>query len=361
MTPRFLALAAAVLAAATLAGCSSDSTAVEAANGAPPPTEASPAASPESEEAPALPNGWRWESWLDAQVAVPGDWTWINGSQRAGQWCVGNAGKGYQRPRGIGRPGVSTMVGCGRGAKGAPNPGTSIETNGVFAAFTGSESAQPGIEGDRLTVVQGDVALLVQAAPELRDRIAATLHRIEVDANGCPIADEVARTPSAEPQPAIALGTLTGVRSVAVCRYGLRSEDPADHDRPSLLSSVRILGKSAGRALAGLAKAPAAGGQNRPDGCQTKYGREMLVLRIVSAAGPSRVHVRYSGCDHNAVDDGVSPRRLTPALHPFFSGGNRPNSFSGGPGKAEAIWAKDAKGRIAKPTPPPSDDDRPQG
>ncbi len=79
----------------------------------------------------------------------------------------------------------------------------------------------------------------------------------------------------------------------------------------------------------------------------------MVVLLVESAAGPSRVHVRYSGCDHNGVDDEVSPRRLTPALLPFSSGPNRPDGLSSGEGKSEAVVGV-RNGRVPPPTPPPA-------
>lgn len=64
----------------------------------------------------------------------------------------------------------------------------------------------------------------------------------------------------------------------------------------------------------------------------------MLVLLVDSDAGRLRVHVRYSGCDHNAVDDGVSLRRLIPAVRPFVAGGNQVTSMSGGEGKIEEVY-----------------------
>lgn len=327
---------------AGLAGCGSKP-AVESAGDA----STDPSAAPTGTSAPALPPGWRWESYRGVQLGVPGDWGWINGSQRTSQWCIGE-----KRERGIGRPGSATLVGCQQGEDGV-DPSTRIERNGVFATFDDAEFNEAGVEGDRLTVHVGKIAILVQADPDLRARIAATAHRVETDANGCPARDEVTADPARKPTPAVALGKLTEVRSVAACRYDLNRKHQAV-DGPSLASSIRLTGKVAGESLAHLAKAPAAGGQDRPDGCTDKYGGEMLVLLIESDAGRSRVHIRFSGCDHNAVDDGVSPRRLTPAVQPFFTGGNRTNGFSGGPGKGEAVMGV-RDGRVPPRKAPPTD------
>jgi hypothetical protein len=277
---------------------------------------------------------------------VPGDWSWINGSQRIGQWCVAHANP----VTGIGRPGASTLVGCPNGD--GVSPGNTIAKNGTFVAFQPAEFVEYGDVGDRRTRIVGDVAISAQADPELREKILATAHRITIDANGCPVQDVVTAKPSTRPAPAIELGQLRGVRSVAVCRYSL-DEGDRTIEGPSLLSSVRLTNQVAARALNDLATAPPAGGQDRPQGCSYKYGEEMIVLLVESATGPSRVHIRYSGCDHNAVDDGVSPRRLTPALQPFFTGGNRPNGISGGPGKAEAIFAV-RNGKVPPPSAPPT-------
>jgi hypothetical protein len=342
----------ALLVAATLAlaACGTSTPVVEAApgDGAPPatsePTAAPSAVSPRSTPSP-LPRGWRWESYRDVELAVPGDWTWIGGTQRTHQWCVGVD----EKPTGVGRPGSATLVGCG-GGKG--DPGTRIATNGAFVAFGDVRFDKVGTVGDRTTVGVGDVAVLVQTEPGLRDRIIATVHRITVDASGCPVRDEVTAHPALKPAPAIALKRLTGVRSVSACLYDL-DEGERGHEGPSLNSSVRLEGPAAAKALAAVARAPAAGGQDRPKTCLYKYGSEMVVLLIESAAGPSRVHVRFSGCDHNAVDDGVSPRRLTPALRPFFSGPNQPDGISGGSGKAEAIFGVRPDGTLPARTPPP--------
>ena len=64
------------------------------------------------------------------------------------------------------------------------------------------------------------------------------------------------------------------------------------------------------------------------------------MLRVTSPQGESTVHVRYSGCDHNGFDDGVTVRALTrEAVQPLLAGPNRLFSFSG----------RDEKRRILQP------------
>ena len=349
-------LAAALLAAAgALAACAAQTTVTDAAPADAAPPDAAPTAPSDSrpengpDGGPALPDGWRWESYRDVQLAVPGDWTWIGGSQRTSQWCIEES-----TPTGIGRPGFATEALCIGDSEGGVSPGTRIARNGTFVAFDQAEWTKSGTVGDRTTVALGDVAVQVQAAPRLRDRILATLHHIDVDASGCAVRDEVTTNPSLAPSPAVALADLARVRSVASCLYDIDWYPDDPHEGPTLVASVRIQGAAAAAALAGLAAAPAAGGQDAASSCLYKYGSQMVVLLVDSAAGSSRVHVRFSGCDHNAVDDGASPRRLTPALRPFFSGPVLPDAFSGGFGKAEALFGLRPDGTVPPPTSPPS-------
>src|SRR3954465_15549674 len=74
----------------------------------PSPHDMSPSADPSGSVSPTLPDGWRWESYRDVEVGVPADWGWGSGDQRLGQWCTNEK---HPKPI-VGRPGVSTLVGC---------------------------------------------------------------------------------------------------------------------------------------------------------------------------------------------------------------------------------------------------------
>lgn len=111
----------------------------------------------------ALPIGWRWESFAEVEVGVPGDWGYDNGSERAEQWCTfnGDAAMGV-----VGRPGPVTLVLCGHGREGRVNPRTLIRNGGMFLAFEQRPSSTAeGVqsEGDRTTVIRRGVAVIVQA------------------------------------------------------------------------------------------------------------------------------------------------------------------------------------------------------
>jgi len=313
-----------------------------------PPRADGPAETPSSRHAEpveTLPAGWRWESFGGVQVGVPGDWGWGVGGQRLSQWCISTP---RDRAQPIaGRPGPVTAVGCPAGDEGEPDPGTLLENTGevVSLEWVLDEEAGTTHEGDRTTVVVGGVAVVVQAPAELRDRIAATVHEVEGgrDAYGCPTTDPVWTDPGRRPDRPVDVTTLSGVSELAACRYAVG--DPAARvpgDREPLVSSLRLTGAAARDVVAAIAAAPPGGGPDNPGDCTPdySYGDDLIVLRVTSAEGESTVQVRYSGCDHNGFDDGVTVRRLTrAAVQPLLAGPNRLSSYSG----------RDEKRRILQP------------
>lgn len=60
----------------------------------------------------ALPAGWRWESYGGIEVGVPAEFGYDNGSQRLGQWCVGQKRADAGSLPVVGRPRISTLAGC---------------------------------------------------------------------------------------------------------------------------------------------------------------------------------------------------------------------------------------------------------
>jgi hypothetical protein len=287
-----------------------------------------------------LPAGWRWESYHDVEVGVPDSWGDDNGSQRINQWCIAQ----HLNPA-VGRPGPNTLVGCPEPSPGLPSGGTLVATTGTFVAFeaaalsASSGSVGPTVEGDRVTVRMGESKISVQAAQPLRDQILATIHRVAVDHNGCPVTDPITADPGRQPADPIAVRELTGVRRVATCRYELNGRYVARTGSSSLISSIQLVGTPAAEAIAAVAAAPKGGGPDSPETCtvEVSFGEEVVVLRITSDRRESQVHLRFSGCDHNGLDDGVTVRRLTKeSVAPFLVGANRIFSFSGTAGK-EAV------------------------
>jgi hypothetical protein len=167
---------------------------------------------------PALPTGWRWESYGGVEVGVPGSWGWDNGSQRIRQWCVAAPKAEPDRTPAVGRPGVSTQVGCDAfPSKGKPDPETLLKNTGPVVAFDRPEKPKDGVtkQGDRTTVGLNGIDVIVQTEPALRKKIVATVHAVTVDVNGCPTTDPVSRDPARRPSPAVDVSKLRAVSAVA--------------------------------------------------------------------------------------------------------------------------------------------------
>lgn len=281
---------------------------------------------------PVLPDGWRWEALGGVQVGVPDSWGWGNSSQRLGQWCVE---EGPLTPM-VGRPGVATAVGCPPARDGGPEPATLIANTGMVVELAWAfDDVDDGAQGDQEIRRIGDVVLRVNAPADLRKRILATVHRTDMDANGCPMQLPPGFEPGSRPQPARDVTALTGVTSLAACRYSiLRSQHEGSGDRRPLplFSSLRLDGATAQTVVAAFAAAPVGGGPDKPDSClpEHSYGDEMIVTYVESDRSRSTVHVYYSGCDRNGIDDGVTVRALTrEAVRPLIADANRPFSWSG--------------------------------
>lgn len=274
-----------------------------------------------------LPSGWRWESYGGVQVGVPGDFGWGSGSQRLGQWCI--AGKTERARPMVGRPGASTAVGCPAGTDG--NPETLIKNTGVVVGFDRTtEAAGVAHEGDRTTVRLDGVLITVNAPEGLRRSIVETVHRVDVDSYGCPATHPIGGRPQHRPAKPVDVASLRDVSAVSVCKFKL-PEDIYDAE-PRLISSLRLDGPAAEKAIRQVAQAPLGGGPDSPEEClpRVSYGHDGIVLLIRSAAGPTEMVLRNSGCDHNGFDDGIAVRSLTAeAVAPFIAGPNQVLEASG--------------------------------
>jgi hypothetical protein len=235
------------------------------------------------------------------------------------------------------------LVGC-LAKRGQTDPSTRITQNGVFVAFQVAPAAtKPGVvrEGDRATLTIGRAQVLVQAEPAMRRRILATVEPVEVDAYGCPVQHPISSDPASRPSPAVPLRSLKGVSDISICKYRLDHLKAANHSagQASLVSSTRLSGRTASSALHAIETAPLVGGPNQPDSCSigSSYGDDAIVLRIHSRAGVSEVYLRYSGCDHNGLDDGVNTYRLSRRdVSPFVGGPNHVFAASGPTSKG--LW-----------------------
>lgn len=285
---------------------------------------------------PALPEGWRWEGLGGVLVGVPGEWAWGNSTQRIGQWCIAEP---PLTPM-MGRPGGSTLVGCPEG--GDVDPSTLVENTGVVVELAPAlDGVGDSAEGDQVVRRIGDVSVRVNAPADLRERILATVHRADVDAHGCAMSLPTA-DPADRPDPPRDVTSLSDVVSVAACRYPVPppDEESSTEGPLSLFSSLLLEGDAAADAVAAIAAAPAGGGPDKPDSClpEWSYGDEFLVLQVESAEGASTLHVYYSGCDHNGIDDGVTVRTLTRgAVQPLIADANIPLSWSGSGAKTKIL------------------------
>jgi hypothetical protein len=267
---------------------------------------------------PVLPPGWRWESYGGVQVGVPNDWGWGDPA-RLGAWCVGPRG---DRPPVVVRPGPIPAVNCGGQETRTANTGWVVGLGDARETGDGVER-----EGDRTTVNLAGVEVVVQAPWGLREQIAATIHRVRVDDFGCATTDPISWQPRLRPSRPVVVAALRDVTAVSACKYELRDPSYAAQPQPWLVSSLRLNGAAADRAIAQIAQAPVGGGPDRPNNCVPEVahgeGEDVIVLRVRSAAGPTEIMLRYAGCVGNGFDDGIHLRRLTTAaVAPFVAGPN---------------------------------------
>ncbi len=312
---RLPALLTGVLVAVALSACSGDDADAE-------PT---PAPLPTVAPVPALPDGWRWESYRDVEVGVPGSWGYTS-ARRVDQQCNFAAAP---RP-GVGRPGVRIdLSGC-RGPLPQVDPGALVANGGTFVALLPTSEIVIE-EGDRRVVIPDAVTqVVIQARPALREKIAATVHRIPVaDHNGCPVHHPIAEDPSWRPAP-VGVATLRDVHAVRACRYTPLDPEADAGPTVSLYSSLRLSGATARAALTGIATAPRAGRTDGPDSCSDGFGKEAIVLQALRGDGlAGEVVIRYAGCADQGFDDGVQMRTLTAeAITPFLRQPNVPFAYS---------------------------------
>ncbi|MER7283607.1 hypothetical protein ABT369_55225 [Dactylosporangium sp. NPDC000244] len=298
------------------------------------PQEVSASAGPEV-GASAAPEGWRWESYGGIEIAVPGSWGWANGSQRLHAWCTTREDERAQPV--VGRPGAVAAIGCPVGD--SPNPGTLVRKTGQLVTFDRT-TEPPGVrqEGDQTVVLRDGVMITVNAPQELRQRIVDTIRRVDVDSYGCPFEHPIGIHPQQRPPKPVDVASLRDAASVSACKYEVAGGSGSSS--PRLVSALRLDGSAAAGAVREIAKAPVGGGPNAPQTCvpEASYGDDAIVLLVRSAADPTEILLRYSGCDHNGFDDGVSVRTLTAAaVAPLVAGPNVVFNFSGPQEKVQIL------------------------
>jgi hypothetical protein len=274
----------------------------------------------------ALPQGWRWESYGGVELGVPAGFGYDFGPARLFQWCT-TTGRIAQPV--VGRPGMTTLVGC---PSGSPPPDTLLKNTGTVVAFGPTDKADgTSHQGDQTTIRIDKVEVRINAPKPLTDQITATLHAVTTDEHGCAATHPISKTPSWRPDHPVALTTLRDVTAVSICKYETIQYVQREDQR--LYASERLDGPAAASAIAGLARTQVGGGPDNASLCakEVSYGDDATVLQVTSSAGRSTIVLHYSGCDHNGIDDGITVRTLTKAaVAPFITGSNQPLTATAG-------------------------------
>lgn len=178
--------------------------------------------SPELQPAPsATADGWRTESFGDAEISVPSSWGYQTGDVSSRLWCISDAS--VSAPVMV-RPGLPVENTCPGPEGDDPDPSTLMEKAGQFVSMVfaaNDPDAEEGTAGDRVTTTVGAVVVRVQAPSSLRAQILASLHRITADSHGCPITDAVSAAPARRPDNPVAVTEIKGITAVAACRYAV--------------------------------------------------------------------------------------------------------------------------------------------
>jgi hypothetical protein len=268
--------------------------------------------------ATSLPDGWRWESYRDVMVAVPGSWGYAYAPRD--QWCTGyNADGKPQNPRILPLPAqgyvdtrlpgdASTLVLC---AGGDVPPEAVFVVHLSFLDANESAAAVPAGWAN-VTRTVGNVRLDVVTDPEHQDlagRVLGTAHVFSTDQNGCDTTSPFQAANAVRPDPAFDVTKLAAVDSIVVCQYLLGAGTG-----PSLVASQMLTGAAAQSELTAIQQAPPRSGPNRPRDCYpSDTGERASVLHLNAGKATHELYARYSGCADNGIDDGTHVRELTRA------------------------------------------------
>lgn len=225
---------------------------------------------------PEVPDGYRWESWRDVQVAVPDAWT----TGDVTQWCIApDSGAGF-----VDRAeGASTQVLC------EPQLGYGLVLRPGVAEHPLPDTRGPA---QRLTLGSNTIDVIAPDQETL-DVIVGSAHRFDdVDSRGC-------RTSVEE----VGEGMLTGSGEgeLTVCRYG------TDGSAYVLAESRVLAGADAEAWLDLLAAAPEV--DEMSQACD--LGAEAV---LVSAVDGPLAWLEYDGCGGGYVLTQDGEKAVSPEL-----------------------------------------------
>ncbi len=273
--------------------------------------------------------GWRWESYGGVELQVPSDWGFGTTDM---PWCVA---RGARRGRPyVGRPGGAIpAILC---------PNATLSQMGDRYVWFGSSEPIERVTGDggwiRETRVIGGVGVSIKLDDAaMVERILDSVRVVQdADVSGCPLYHALtSATGPLRPAPFWDVAAGDVVLGGSVCRYSLleQTQSRAGADAPSALSGSRRLTAVEGAAIRdAVAAAPIGSGPNDPASClpEVSRGDEVVVVTLETDAGSRELFVRYSGCDHNGVDDGTTHRILTPEIAAsVFDASLLPTGWSG--------------------------------
>jgi hypothetical protein len=267
----------------------------------------------------APPEGWHWESSLDAVVAVPDSWGYAYAA--GDQWCVGAEEPAPTTPFVDLRSPVmaSTAVLCPEqdpdNFTGVPE--RLLQTHLSFAWADVPDGTRTWHGWTQITRHVGSAVVQVLADAkhlEVAQQVIDSARQVDVDANGCTARSPIQEGGFVRPQAAFDVTSVVPVEKVVICQYLIADADqPGAAEVPGLMASRR-LDDEAGRALvAAIQAAPSGGGPNQPDSCvHTWYGDTAVTIRLTSGERTYELYAYYGSCIGNGIDDGTTLRTLTP-------------------------------------------------
>lgn len=251
--------------------------------------------------APVAPDGWRWESMLDAAIAVPPEWGY--GFAPGADWC---ATPGYQRePQPFVQRNplsqVERSILCTE-----PMPDALRQTHVTWRRAEPADAdgvVEVGAGWVQVNRVVGSAFLTVEAPDgdvALAEQILGTAQVVDggVDVRGCSVTRVDGSTGSE------AVADLATASEVVVCQYMV---DP-QRSGPNLVGSYVLADMAAQRLLDAVRAAPISTASPDPS-CGTDGS--WLVLHI--DRGAAVVQLQVESCGQFVLDDGVSVRTPTRA------------------------------------------------
>lgn len=250
----------------------------------------------------AAPSGWRWESSLGVEIAVPRDWL-VND-----YGCGATAASSVVRGQGV----VTACL--------SPEPRTKQvaiiagDVPGLFLPGVGPVDVRAHPSGTvrlpdgryagwRWLAGRGVTVSARTRSAALTARILASAHPVDVDSNGCATRQPA---PSRHGRGDLATQLVPGhPTSLAVCWYPDLSDQPAR----LLTASWLATGAQLDRLVAALNAATSGSNPDRP-GCKPPRGADAVILARYRDGSTTALTMTINGC-RRGIDNGPRQAHLT--------------------------------------------------